>query len=191
MVRDLCEGKRRDVKRLADSLKTLESSRIVLRRLNQGDAAALEEMIRDTEVYRYLPAFLYERRYPEISRVIDGLYGECLRESLILGIFESGEFCGLAEWYGYDPEASAVSVGNRLMSRCWGRGLASETLRLMLRAMRERTDIRTVAATSMTANLASGAVLRNNGFMKTASDVPEDWGFGAPVAVDRWEMHLK
>lgn len=29
------------------------------------------------------------------------MYDECLEGSLILGIFSGGEFCGLAEFYGY------------------------------------------------------------------------------------------
>lgn len=174
------------MRRLAESLRGLESPRIVLRRLEQRDAPALEEMVRDAAVYRYLPVFLYERRYPDTRTVIDGLYGECLDESLILGIFENGRFCGLAEWYDLRPEPRSVSIGNRLLSRCWGKGLASETLQLMLRGLEEQTDIRCVTATTMTDNLASARVLRNNGFVKTAENAAEDWGFETPMTVDVW-----
>ena len=179
------------MRHLAEQLRYLESSRLVLRRLDRGDTAALEELVRDGEVYRYLPGFLYERRYPDISKVIEGLYRECLDDSLILGIFENGGFCGLAEWYDYRPDTGCISVGNRLLSRCWGMGLAPATLEVMLCGLEERTDIRTVTATSMTANRASGRVLEKYGFLLIASGVEEDWGLTAPAIVDRWEILLK
>ena len=179
------------MRRMAEQLRYLESPRIVLRRLERCDAAALEELVRDGKVYRYLPGFLYEKRYPDISKVIDGLYGECLDESLILGIFENGGFCGLAEWYDYRPDTGCVSVGNRLLSRCWGKGLAPATLEVMLRGLKEQTDIRTVTATSMTANRASGRVLEKFGFTLTDTGIEEDWGLEVPAVVDRWALSLK
>ena len=178
------------MRRLAERLRYLESPGIVLRRLERDDAAALEELVRDGKVYRYLPGFLYERRYPDVSRVIDGLYGECLEDSLILGIFSNGRFCGLAEWYDYRPDSASVSVGNRLLSRCWGKGLAPATLEVMLRGLKERTDVRTVTATSMTANRVSGRVLEKFGFSLTATGLEEDWGLELPAVVDHWEISL-
>ena len=104
------------------SVPTLESERLILRRLTQADANALESLAHSDAVYRYLPTFLFERKYPDIRLVIDGLYGECLRESLILGIFlkEGGSFCGLAEMYGFRDEIHKISIGYRLAESCWG-----------------------------------------------------------------------
>ena len=39
------------------------------------------------------------------------LYDEGLKESIILGIFQDGAFCGLAEMYGYRDEIHKISVG--------------------------------------------------------------------------------
>ena len=63
----------------------LGGGRLLLRRITHGDADALAGLARSEAVYRYLPTFLYEQKYPDIHRVIDGLYAECLEESLILG----------------------------------------------------------------------------------------------------------
>ena len=43
-----------------------------------------------------------------------------------------GDFCGLAEFYGYRDQLHKVSVGYRLLERHWGKGIATETLRLIL-----------------------------------------------------------
>lgn len=102
--------------RFFQAVPALQSRRLVLRRLTQADAGALSRLAHSDAVYRYLPTFLYERKYPDIRRVIDGLYDECLSESLILGVFlqEDENFCGLAEMYGFRDEIHKISIGYRL-----------------------------------------------------------------------------
>ena len=106
------------------SVPTLQSERLILRRLTQADAGALDRVAHSEVVYRCLPAFLYEQKYPDIHRVMDGLYDECLRESLILGIFlmEGESFCGLAEMYGLRNAIHKVSIGYRLAEPYWSKG---------------------------------------------------------------------
>ena len=85
--------------RMFAEIPRIEGARIVLRRLGEADAAPLARLAHSAAVYRYLPTFLYEQKYPDIDRVIRGLYTECIRESMILGVFlrEDGRFCGLAQ----------------------------------------------------------------------------------------------
>lgn len=45
--------------------------------------------------------------------MIDHLYDECFKESIILGIYMDGRFCGIAELYGYKDEYHKVSPGRR------------------------------------------------------------------------------
>ena len=125
------------------SVPTLESERLILRRLTQADADALGSLAHSDVVYRYLPTFLYEQKYPDIRRVMDGLYGECLRDSLILGIFlrENERFCGLAEMYGLRNAIHKISIGYRLAEPYWGKGIASETVALMTGYLLRQTDI--------------------------------------------------
>jgi len=52
----------------------LQSPRLILRRLTQADAGELGRLAHSDIVYRYLPTFLFERKYPDIRLVIDGLY---------------------------------------------------------------------------------------------------------------------
>ena len=98
----------------------LGGGRLLLRRITHGDADALAGLARSEAVYRYLPTFLYEQKYPDIHRVIDGLYVECLKESLILGIFRKadGSFCGLGEFYGFKDALRKTCLGYRLLERC-------------------------------------------------------------------------
>ena len=160
--------------------------RVVLRRLRPSDAESLRELTEDPKVYRYLPTFLFEKKYPEPRVVIERLYTEGLDNSLILGIFENGGFRGLAELYGLREEIRKVSVGYRLTARSWGRGLATETLGLLVRRLQEETDIEIITASTMVENQASASVLRKNGFTLVVRAADEDWGYGAPTPTDKW-----
>ncbi len=79
-----------------------------------------------------------------------------------------------------------VSAGYRLLERCWGRGIATASLRLMIRYLEEKTDIEILTASSMVENAASARVLTKCGFTLVSHGGVEDWGFPAPTVVDKW-----
>ena len=177
-------------KKLFEEIPCLENRRIALRRLEEWDAPDLRGLTADGEVYRYLPTFLFEKRYADPREAIRRLYGECFadRESLILGIFlKAGDrFCGLAEFYGYSAAHCKASVGYRLTRRCWGQGIATEALALMVDYLLSRTDIEIITASTIVENRASARVLEKNGFTRTTAGVPEDWGYAEPTIADKW-----
>lgn len=158
----------------------------MLQKLLPEHAGGLRELVESPNVYRYLPTFLYERKYDDISRVIDGLYRECWKESIILGVFLDGEFCGLAEMYGHRDPIHKISVGYRLLERWWGKGIATEALGGMIHYLYTQTDIEIITASTMVENLASANVLRKNGFEPVVHAVNEDWGYPTPTVTDKW-----
>lgn len=174
------------MKEFFKEIPVLKSDRLVITQLTQRDAEDLQDMVNEELVYKYLPAFLYEKKYDDIHYVIDHLYDECLEESLILGVYEEGQFCGLAEFYGYRGSIHKISVGYRFMTRAWGRGIATETLGLMVQYLYGETDIEIITASTMPENYASAQVLRNNDFDLVVSGTEEDWGFDRPVPTDKW-----
>ena len=174
------------MKQLFSEVPTLRGERLTLRRLTEEDAPGLQAMVSNDRIYRYEPSFLYEKKYPDIGRVIATLYTECFRESMILGIFEQDRFCGLGEIYGYREPIHKASVGYRLLEECWGRGLATEALGLLVRYLTEEAGIEIITASTMVENKASANVLRKNGFTLVASAVWEDWGWEQPTPADKW-----
>ena len=161
--------------KIFSAVPILSNQTIELRRLTMHDAQALRELAENPRVYRYLPTFLFERKYYDTSMVIRRLYNECLQESVILGIFENDEFCGLAEMYGYRGEIHKVSVGYRLVERKWGQGIATKVLKMMIQYLYNETDIEIITASTMCANAASARVLQKNGFVLVVSGAYEDW----------------
>ena len=197
------------MKKLFSEIPYIEGNGIILRKITQDDADSLRELTESEAVYRYLPTFLFEKKYDSIKYVIDHLYDECFRESIILGIYlkedknnadedlcaekacagdasSEGIFCGIAEMYGYRDEIHKVSVGYRLMERFWGQGIASEALGLMINYLCNETDIEIITASTMIENRGSARVLEKNGFDLVVHAVPEDWGYDKPTITDKW-----
>ncbi|MBQ6535799.1 MAG: GNAT family N-acetyltransferase [Firmicutes bacterium] len=173
-------------KKLFSEIPYLESDRLILKGLTKDDAPAMRELVDSPGVYRYLPTFLFEKQYPDVRYVIDHLYDECWKESIILGVFEDGAFCGLAEMYGYRDPIHKISVGYRLLERCWGKGIASAALGMMIDYLYNETDIEIITASTMVENQASARVLTKNGFQMVVHAVDEDWGFERPTVADKW-----
>ncbi|MBR2742881.1 MAG: GNAT family N-acetyltransferase [Clostridia bacterium] len=174
------------MKKLFSEIPRICGGDIELRRLCSGDADALRELTKSEEVYRYLPTFLFEKKYDDAKDAIARMYDECLKESLILGIFSDGEFCGLAEFYGYRAPLLKISIGYRLLPRFWGKGIATRALGLMTGRLFCDTNVKIITASVIPENKASAAVLEKNGFRLAAHSVPENWGHALPTKADKW-----
>ena len=174
------------MKKLFSEIPYLQSERLIIREIKGDDAGGLLRLVNDPEVYKYLPTFLFEKKYEDIHYVINRLYDECFPESIILGIFMNGEFCGLIEMYGYNDNIHKVSVGYRLLRSFWGMGIATESLKAVLDYLVNETDIEMITASTMIDNKASANVLRKAGFELVSSGEYEDWGYEAPTQADKW-----
>lgn len=172
--------------KLFSEIPVLKGKRVTLKALTLDDLDGLRELTQCDLVYRYLPTFLFEKQYNDKEYVINHLYDICLKESLILGVFLDGSFCGLAEVYGYRAPLLKASVGYRLLPQFWGQGIATETLGLLTGYILKETDVEIITASTMIENKASAQVLKNNGFRHVAHSIPENWGYADPVLTDKW-----
>ncbi|MBQ9827093.1 MAG: GNAT family N-acetyltransferase [Lachnospiraceae bacterium] len=174
------------MKKLYAEIPYLKGDRIVIKRIGQEDAGALAEMVSDPLVYRYVPAFLFEKKYDDINYMISRLYDECLEDSLILGIYDKEGFCGLAELYGYREDLHKISLGCRLIQRAWHKGIAAEATDLLIDHVFNEKNLEIITASSMTVNKPAGRVLERCGFSLVISGAEEDWGFKQPTVTDKW-----
>ena len=176
------------MKPMFSEIPVLEDDRIRLRKVTDSDAKALEELVNNPRVYRYLPTFLFEKQYKDMHRMIAELYGGLYlnKESLILGICQKGqdELCGLAEFYGFKDPIHKISIGYRLLEEYWGKGIASRTVALMVNYLYSSTEIEIITASTMVENMASRRVLEKNDFIQTTI-AEEDWGYQEPVSVNK------
>ncbi|MCR5373272.1 MAG: GNAT family N-acetyltransferase [Solobacterium sp.] len=174
------------MKKLFTEIPYIKGDRLVIGRVEEKDAEGLQELVDSAAVYRWLPTFLYEKKYRDVHYVIEHLYEECWQESIILAIRLEERFCGLIELYGYKEGIHKISVGYRLLERCWGQGIATEALGMMVDWLGRETDIGIITASTMVENAASAGVLRKNGFVQVVHAVGEDWGYSTPTLADKW-----
>ena len=177
-------------KKLFGEIPLLERDRTTLRRLEERDIPALEELVKSERVYRYLPTYLFERQFSDMRVMIRELYDTCFaaRESLILGVHVAGDdrLCGLAEFYGLRDDVHKISMGYRFLEWSWGRGVATEVVGMMVDYLYTQTDIEIITASTMVENAASARVLEKNDFVCVVRGVGEDWGYSAPTLADKW-----
>ncbi|MDO4805457.1 MAG: GNAT family N-acetyltransferase [Lachnospiraceae bacterium] len=75
------------MKQLFSEIPFIEGKDLSLREVSPDDASSLKELVDNLAVYRYLPTYLFEKKYDDVSYVIRHLYDECMKESIILGIY--------------------------------------------------------------------------------------------------------
>lgn len=117
----------------------LETSRLLLREVDESDAEGFFEMDSDPEVARYVgtPPVQSREKCLEIIRFIQDQYAAygIGRWSVILK--ETGEFlgwCGLKDMTGMtvNDRTGFVDIGYRFSKRHWGRGYATESAQATL-----------------------------------------------------------
>ena len=177
-------------KKLFSEVPSIEGERIVLNRVVNIDAEALRDLVENPNVQRFEPTYLFEKRFDDMNEAIDLMYGDLFEKKespmLAIRVKENGELAGLAEFYGLRDPLHKISVGYRLRECWWGKGLATETARLMVGYLYGETDIEIITASTMVENAASARVLEKADFIRTARGVEEDWGYPEPTLVDKW-----
>ena len=119
----------------------MENDRLLICGLKMQDLEALKALRCDRKVYRYEPVFLPERQgTPE--ETLKAIRGMDLSETrqCILGVYEKtdpAELVGLAEYYDYKRSGKVISIGYRFLSKYWGRGIATNLVRLGTRYLKD------------------------------------------------------
>ena len=122
--------------KLFEEYPTLESDRLIIRKMTMDDADALGELSHNPKVYRYLPTFLYEQKYDDPREVLEKMDAECFetKKAIMMGIYPKdgpGLLAGIAEVYALEERKPKVSIGVRLNEPYWGKGYATETVGLL------------------------------------------------------------
>ncbi len=149
----------------ADALAALHGDPAVMRHLDDGRPVPRAVVVGET-----LPAIL--REYDELP------------EGFGRFAADAPDFVG---WFSLKPATSVgldpadVELGYRLLPSCWGRGLATEGARLLVRRAFTELGVDRVVATTMTVNTASRRVLEKAG-LRHVGTFFADWPDPLPGA---------
>ena len=113
----------------------LETERLILRRFTMDDVDHIAAQDGDPEVMRYVADGLPKTRRDAEEGVARVLLNYEKFPGLGIWIAEEKPHLAFAGWFAlkYIPKTEEIEVGYRLMKSAWGRGLATEGARAMLR----------------------------------------------------------
>ena len=144
---------------------TLETPRLILRRLRMKDAKDIFRYASDERVARYV---LWEphrslsdtRAY---IRYVRQLYRNALPSSWAIELKESGAVIGTIGFMWYSSENRSAEVGYSLSAEYWNRGLMTEALSRLIASAFDDLGINRLEAQYDIRNPASGRVMEKCG----------------------------
>jgi RimJ/RimL family protein N-acetyltransferase len=154
-------------------MSTLYTDRLILRRWQPSDRAPFASINRDPVVMEHFPRSLSE---VQSNRVIDRI--EAHFEQHRFGLWatqlrDSSEFIGFIGISVPRFEAAfmpCVEIGWRLASAHWGRGLATEGARAVMRHAFEDLSLPALVSFTVPANLRSRRVMEKLGMTRNPAD---------------------
>ena len=165
----------------------IENDRLIICCLKDRDLKGLEALRGDQRVYCYEPTFLAELQgTPE--EALETIQNMDLYEDrqCILGVYEKtdpGVLVGLAEFYDYKPSGKVISLGQRFLSKYWGKGIGSSCIGALLNYIQNNTEVELVTAHVLPGNKASARCIVKHGFEYLLTKT-EDWGYGQLCVTD-------
>lgn len=168
----------------------LENDKVMIRKMDISDVAALSEISNNDNVYKYISPFLYKKSNKMLETAIKNFGGRDFEKKklIIAGIYlkdNPNRLVGLAEMFDYKKRESKITVGYRLNEDYWNQKIASNALNLMVNYLVNEIGITTINAFVMSENIYSSKVLLNNGFVKEDYTSQEkNWGGKEIVSVD-------
>ena len=156
-----------EVREVLKDLPTLETERLILRKMVLNDAEAVFAYASNSEVSRYT---LWEthrsiedsRAFLEFATQKYGNGGEPDWGIVYRGNGCLVGACGLVNW---EAEHARAEVGFVLSREYWGRGLMSEAVRAILRFGFERMNLNRIEARCIAENAASARVMEKAGMV--------------------------
>ena len=149
-----------------NGLPRLESERLVLRSLADGDVPALFEIFGDADAMRFWswPAFTREE---QARALLDDIRRHFAARTLFQwGIARKSDdvVIGTVTLFQVDHEHRRCEIGFALSRSAWGQGIATEAVTRIIRFAFEELGLHRIEADPDPQNLASIRVLERQGF---------------------------
>lgn len=147
----------------------LESDNLILKKIEKEDIQEVYAIYSNDKVFEFC-GILPKRNIETVGNMIGHFERDYNKKSRIkLGIFsknESNKLVGIIEPMDFKKKVNMVTIGYFLAEEYWGKGIASEAVRIFIKFLFETVNINRIQAEGMLANKASKRVLLKNGFTK-------------------------
>lgn len=153
-------------KKLYEEFPYLESKEIVLKKISDSDAEDLFEIHSNENLYKFKPG-VPKKNLQTVANMIGHYERDFNKKKMVfLGVYYENRLVGVAEIFDIDDKVNMLTFGYTLNESYWGRGIATNTTKILLQYFFETLDVNRVQAFVMPENQKSKNVLLRNNFKK-------------------------
>ncbi|EEM05382.1 GNAT family N-acetyltransferase [Bacillus pseudomycoides] len=147
----------------------LESVNLVLRKIEEVHLQELYSIYDNDRVFEYC-GIIPKHNLQTVRKMIGHFDRDYHKKSRIKwGIFQknqSDKLVGIIESMDFNQKVNMVSIGYFLAEDYWGKGIATESVRMVVKFLFEEVNVNRIQAEVMPVNEVSKKVLLKNGFIK-------------------------
>ncbi|MEH7460079.1 alanine acetyltransferase [Bacillus pseudomycoides] len=147
----------------------LESVNLVLRKIEEIHLQEVYSIYDNNKVFEYC-GIIPKHNLQTVRKMIGHFDRDYHKKSRIKwGIFQknqSDKLVGIIESMDFNQKVNMVSIGYFLAEEYWGKGIATESVRMLVKFLFEEVNVNRIQAEVMPVNEVSKKVLVKNGFMK-------------------------
>jgi ribosomal-protein-alanine N-acetyltransferase len=150
---------------LFSEFPVISSEKIELKRIEAGDLDDVFAIYSNERVFTYC-GILPKSNKAAVQNMIGHFDRDFHKQTRIKwGIYVEGRLAGIIEAFDFSKKVEMVTIGYFLAESYWGKGIATEAVRLMVEFLFEKAEFNRIQAEVMPENTASKQVLLKNGFI--------------------------
>ncbi|MEI4771686.1 GNAT family protein [Psychrobacillus sp. FJAT-51614] len=158
-----------DMDKVFDYFQVVESEELILGRIEEKHLQDLFRIYDNEKVFEYC-GIIPKHNVQTVSKMIGHFERDFQKRSRIKwGIFQKRDkhkLVGIMECMDFNQKINSVTIGYYLAEDCWGNGIATKSVKLIVKYLFEEVNINRIHAEVMPANETSKKVLIKNGFIR-------------------------
>lgn len=164
----LCDRK---IKEIFTNIPTIETERLVLRKILPTDSEDMYEYSKKPEVTQYLTWNIHTnpKQTAAYIRLLQKKYAEGIFWDFGLECKAEGKFIGTCGFTSFDKDRNSAEIGYVLAPEYWGKGLAKEACTSVMKFGFTVFDLDRICARFIEGNTASERVMQKLGMKHEAT----------------------
>ncbi|MEH7107843.1 GNAT family N-acetyltransferase [Bacillus sp. JJ1764] len=147
-------------------MPTLSSESLTLKKITEQDLDAVFSIYDNERIFDFC-GIIPKHNKETVRKMIGHFERDFLKRTRVKwGIFQQHELVGIIEALDFNQKVNMVTVGYLVNESYWGKGIATEAVRVLIQFLFEKADINRIQAEVMPQNENSKRVLLKNGFSK-------------------------
>jgi len=147
----------------------LKSNQLELRKIEESHLEEVYDIYSNDKVFEFC-GIVPKHNKATVKTMIGHFERDFLKKSRVKwGIFlqnERNTLVGIIEAFDFNQKVDMVTIGYFLAEAYWGKGIASEAVKTLVRFLFEEVHVNRIQAEVMPPNEASKKVLLKNGFVR-------------------------